>query len=70
MKKLFYVVEKELHSFDSIEETTGMKRITTYKINNGDLVEFFSIECSNDCDSQNEIHDYLGGNILFELIEL
>lgn len=64
MMNLYYVVEKELHGIDDVEETTGNKRITGYDIDTQSmsLVIIFEIECENDNNSEVEISTYLENN--------
>ncbi len=75
MMDLYYVVEKELHGIDAIEETTGEKRITGYDIDTQcmNLVEVFNINVLNgdiDIDViQNHLDD-AGDKTKYNMIQL
>ena len=62
MKKLYYVVERELFDFDDIQETTGVKNVRVYTIENGELQNWFNLELINSDITLEEIKDYLNDN--------
>lgn len=62
MKKLYYVVERELFDFDDIQETTGVKNVRVYIIENGELQNWFNLELINSDITLEEIKDYLDDN--------
>ena len=62
MKKLYYVVERELFDFDDIQETTGVKNVRVYIIENGELQNWFNLELINSDITLEEIKDYLNDN--------
>ena len=62
MKKLYYVVERELFDFDDIQETTGIKNVRVYTIENGELQNWFNLELINSDITLEEIKDYLDDN--------
>ena len=62
MKKLYYVVERELFDFDDIQETTGVKNVRVYTIENGELQNWFNLELINSDITLEEIKDYLDDN--------
>jgi hypothetical protein len=62
MTKIYYTVEKELQSYDSIEETTGWKTIQVYEIQNDQPKQWFKIEANNENSSENEIQTWLDNN--------
>ena len=76
MTKLYYVVEKELHGINDIEETTGNKMIRVYDVDTQymDLIVFCEIETFNYKNSESELRHWLDENgfedELFEFIEL
>jgi hypothetical protein len=74
MKKLYYVIEKQLQNNGDYEETNGLKNITVYSITDNIPVNEFMIEVENwDC-SQQAINTYLEDNGMgddeYELIQL
>ena len=78
MKKLYYVVNKELQDIDGVEEATGNKTISTYStiVKDGipEIEHQFDIELSNEDNSIEGIEDYLIDNGMgdekFEFIQL
>jgi hypothetical protein len=74
MKRLFYVIEKELQDIDGFEETTGRKTITCYSIVGDSMEKQFDIDSANDDNSIDMIDGYLVengmGDTEFELIQL
>jgi hypothetical protein len=50
MRKLYYIVEKELQQVDDLEETTGFKTVTVYTIENNVPTKFFSLDISKPID--------------------
>ena len=57
MKKLYYVVEKELASDGELEYATGNKMITIYKWDDvlGWVIQFANIDCLNEDNTEKEI---------------
>lgn len=74
MRTLYYTVEKETHQVGEFEEITGYRMITVYEIENNVPTKFFSLETSNDENTEDAINDYLSdngyGDETFELIIL
>jgi hypothetical protein len=74
MKRIYYVVEKQLQSIGEVEETTGYKTITMYSVENGELVLFGDLEIILGDNSEEAIDDYLidngYGDEVFELKQL
>lgn len=67
MRRLYYVVEKELQNIDGFEETTGNKTVTTYSCRIDEygfpcIEREFDIELSNEDNSIDGIKDYLVDN--------
>lgn len=62
MKKLYYVVEKELQDVGDVEETTGYKTITCYDIVDNEPKIFCEIQTQNVWNSEKEIQEYLDNN--------
>lgn len=62
MKKLYYVVERDLFDFDGIQETTDVKNVRVYTIENGELQNWFNLELINSDITLEEIKDYLDDN--------
>jgi hypothetical protein len=62
MKKLYYVVEKELNSDGEVEFTTGNKNVTVYQIVDNQMVKFADIELQNDDNTVRSIYNYLDDN--------
>lgn len=74
MKKLYYVVEKELQGFgdnEGTEETTGHKSVRVYDLVNDKLVIFCQLDIENGDNSEDEILGYCEDNGLGdEIIKL
>lgn len=74
MKKLYYVVEKQLQDVEVVEETTGWKTITVYTIEKEELKKWFDLEINNEKNNQEAIIGYIYDNDLnineIKLIEL
>lgn len=62
MRKIYYVVEKELRDIDGIEETTGNKTVTVYSVEKSGLEKFFDLDLTNDENSEEAIDEYLEDN--------
>ena len=62
MKKLYYVVEKDLFDIDDFQETTGIKNVRVYTVENGELENWFNLELINSDNTLEEIKDYLDDN--------
>ena len=59
MTKLFYTVEKQTQTIDTIEECTGWKTIQVYEIANDQPKIWFELEARNDDSSEEEIQNRL-----------
>jgi hypothetical protein len=62
MRKLYYVVTKQLEDIDGFEEATGWKSIDVYEIKDNVPVVFAQLECANSDSSTEAITDYLTDN--------
>ena len=62
MRKLYYVVERELFDFDDIQETTGVKNVRVYVIENDELQYWFNLELINSDITLEAIKEYLSDN--------
>lgn len=63
MSKLYYTVEKQTQTIDTVEECTGWKTIIVYEIANDRPKEWFTLEnVSNEESSQKAIEEYLEDN--------
>ena len=62
MRNLYYVVERDLFDFDDIQETTGVKNVRVYTIENGELQNWFDLELINSDITWEAIVDYLTAN--------
>ena len=64
MKKLYFVVEKELQGVDDNggQETTGNKTITMYSIDNNIPTRMGDVDCENETSSEDAINDWLSDN--------
>ena len=60
--QLYYVVEKSVVNVDGIEECTGSKSISAYKIVDNKPYEFTTVECANDDNSADMINKWLEEN--------
>lgn len=62
-KRLYYVVELGLQEVGDVKETSGLKHINVYYIDNNKLIKFFELECQvGFYTSEEEIQDYLDDN--------
>jgi len=61
-KKLYYTVEKQTQTIDTVEECTGWKNIQVYEIVLDRPKQWFDIEAKNDSSSENEIQTWLDNN--------
>ena len=60
MKKLYYVVEKNLQSVGEVEETTGHKTIFMYEITSKNEIHLIdTAECLIEDNTEKVIQDYL-----------
>lgn len=59
MKKIFYVITKQLDGYDGYEETNGLKDVTAYVIDGDNLNEIASIELANSDESESELLEHL-----------
>jgi hypothetical protein len=62
MTKLFYTVEKQTQTIDTIEECTGWKTIQVYEIILDQPKIWFELEARNDDSSEEEIQTWLDNN--------
>jgi|DEB19_MinimDraft_2_1074335.scaffolds.fasta_scaffold01377_8 hypothetical protein len=62
MKKLYYVIEKEVQDIDDVQECTGYKDVTVYQITDNEPKRITTLTLENFTDSQEEIFDWLSGN--------
>jgi len=62
MKKLYYVIEKEVQDIDDVQECTGYKDVTVYQIIDNEPKRITTLTLENFTDSQEEIFDWLSGN--------
>ena len=63
MKKYYYTVELELDYFNETDGSlTGNKTVSVYVIKDDDMISLTDLELTNDCDSENEIQNWLGEN--------
>ena len=62
ISKLFYTVEKQTQTIDTIEECTGWKNIQVYEIANDQPKILFELEAGNDDSSEEEIQTWLDNN--------
>jgi cupin superfamily acireductone dioxygenase involved in methionine salvage len=72
--KIYYTIEKQTQTIDTIEECNGYKNIQVYRIKNNQPKIWFQIEARNDEYSENEIQFWLDNNgfdeMNFEMILL
>ena len=61
-KNIYYTTQKQLHTIDTIEETTGWKTIWAYTIENNIPKLWFEIEARNDNSTIDEIQTWLDNN--------
>ena len=47
MKKIYYVVEKQLEDVDGFEETTGWKNVIGYHMENNEMVSVCDFDMKN-----------------------
>lgn len=62
MKKLYYTVEKQTETVDTVEECTGLKTIQVYEMVNNKPNQWFDLEVRNDTSSEAEIQRWLDDN--------
>ncbi len=62
MKKLYYVIEKEVQDIDDVQECTGYKDVTVYQITDNEPKRITTLTLENFTDSQDEIFDWLSSN--------
>ena len=60
--KIYYTVEKQTQTIDTVEECTGWKNIQVYEIANDRPKQWFEIEARNDESSEKEIQTWLDNN--------
>ena len=66
MKKIYYVVEKEIHLVGDIEEVTGWKDVRIYHLKKDELTLISQFELGISDNSEKEVSNYLLDNLLFE----
>ena len=59
MKKIYYVVEKQLEDIDGFAEATGNKSVTGYHIVDNEMVELCTFDMSNTDATVPELMDNL-----------
>jgi hypothetical protein len=47
MKTIYYVVQKQLETFDEVQETNGLKNVRAYEIKNGKMLLISEFELDN-----------------------
>jgi len=62
VKKLYYTVEKQTQTIDTIEECSGWKNINVYEIVLDIPKVWFDLEINNNASSQKEIKNWLNDN--------
>lgn len=62
MKELFYTVEKQTQTIDTIEECTGWKTIRVYEIVYDRPHFWFDLEAMNDDNNEEQIQNWLDDN--------
>ena len=66
--KIYYTIEKQTQTIDTIEECNGYKNIQVYRIKNNQPKIWFQIEARNDEYSENERNEVVvfdkGGHTL------
>lgn len=62
MTNLYYTVEKETQTIDTIEECTGFKNVTVYEIANDKPKKWFDVDTTNNVSSISEIENWLNDN--------
>jgi hypothetical protein len=63
MKKYYYTVELELDYFNETDGSlTGNKTVSVYVIKDDDMISVTDLELTNDCDSEDEIQNWLDDN--------
>lgn len=62
MRKLYYTIEKETQTIDTIEECTGWKNIQVYEIVHDQPKLWFELVARNEESSENEIQTWLDNN--------
>lgn len=60
MKTFYYVIEKQLLSYDNIQETSGWKDIRIYRIENNEMILVLELEIENSENSKEVVEDELG----------
>lgn len=66
MGTIYYVVTKQLQSYDGFEETNGWKEIDAYSIKDSKLIKLCELEILNDENSQTELLEHLEENKLID----
>ncbi len=61
-EKIYYTVEKQTQTIDTLEKCTGWKNIQVYKIAKDRPKQFFEIQARNDESSEKQIQNWLSNN--------
>ncbi len=63
MRIIYYVVQPQLEEVDEFQETNGWKDVRVYQIVDNELKSMGSIEIPTEENSEEEILDYIMGDI-------
>lgn len=55
MKTIYYVIQKQLETFDEVQETNGLKDVRAYEVKNGKL----ELICELELDNSDNTESYL-----------
>ena len=74
MRIIYYVVQPQLEEVDEFQETNGWKDVRVYQIVDNDLKSMGSIEIPTEENSEEEILEYIMGDIdedeIIKLVQL
>ena len=75
MKKFYYTIEKQLHSYDNVQETSGWKYVNIYSIENNTPKLVGNLDILNETNTEVAIAEKLekeglAGTGLIHLIQL
>lgn len=62
MKTFYYVIEKQLLSYDNVQETSGWKDIRIYRLEDNEMILVMELEIENSENSKEVVEDELGDN--------
>lgn len=63
MRIIYYVVKPQLEEVDEFQETNGLKDVSVYQIVDNELKSMGSIEIPTEENSEEEILEYIMGDI-------